>query len=67
MAGLLSYSDWARDEVWLLAMSQRGLFGNTINLLWDDASDIEPQAVTTREEAAALLYQVLSYTDIIPS
>lgn len=67
VAGLLSYSDWARDEVWLLAMSQRGLFGNTINLLWDDASDIEPQVVTTREEAAALLYQVLSYTDIIPS
>ncbi len=65
-AGLLNYSDWARDEVWLLALSQKGYFGNTISLLWDDLADIQPQGVTTREEAAALLYQVLAYTDVFP-
>ena len=52
-AGLLSYSGWARDSVWLLALSQKGLLGNTINLLWEPVEDIDPAAVTTREEAAA--------------
>lgn len=65
-AELQNYSEWARDEVWLLAQSQKGYFGNTINLLWDDLTDIQPQGVTTREEAAALLYQVLVYTDVFP-
>ena len=57
-AGLLSYSGWARDSVWLLALSQKGLLGNTINLLWEPLEDIDPAAVTTREEAAAMLVRV---------
>lgn len=65
-ASLLDYSEWARDEVWLLALSQKGYFGNTISLLWADLADIPSQGVTTREEAAALLYQVLVYTDVFP-
>ena len=60
-AGLLSYSGWARDSVWLLALSQKGLLGNTINLLWEPLEDIDPAAVTTREEAAALTCTLLNY------
>ena len=63
---LQGYASWARDEVWLLALSQKGYFGNTISLLWDELEHIDPQAVTTREEAAALLYQVLVYTEVFP-
>ena len=59
--GLLSYSGWARDSVWLLALSQKGLLGNTINLLWEPLEDIDPAAVTTREEAAALTCTLLNY------
>lgn len=64
--GLEGYSDWAQDEVWLLSMSQKGYLGNNLNLLWDAPEDIAPQDVTTREEAAALLYQVLLYTEVLP-
>ncbi len=67
VAGLIPYAPWARDEVWLLALSQRGLLGNTISLLWDELEEIDPQGITTREEAAALLYQVLAHTDILPA
>ncbi|MCQ4787960.1 S-layer homology domain-containing protein [Flavonifractor plautii] len=66
-AGLLSYSGWARDSVWLLALSQKGLLGNTINLLWEPLEDIDPAAVTTREEAAALTCTLLNYFGILPS
>ena len=65
--GLLSYSGWARDSVWLLALSQKGLLGNTINLLWEPLEDIDPAAVTTREEAAALTCTLLNYFGILPS
>ena len=65
--GLLSYSGWARDSVWLLALSQKGLLGNTINLLWEPLEDIDPAAVTTREEAAALTCTLLNYVGILPS
>lgn len=66
-AGLLSYSGWARDSVWLLALSQKGLLGNTINLLREPLEDIDPAAVTTREEAAALTCTLLNYFGILPS
>lgn len=63
---LSTYSSWAQPQVWLLGQSQSDFFGNTINLLWDDVSAIDPTATTTREEAAYLLYSVLSYIDILP-
>lgn len=63
---LLPYADWARESVWLLALSQQNFFGGTVNLLWDDLEAISPTAATTREEAAALLYAVLSYTGVLP-
>ena len=65
--GLEGYSAWAQDEVWLLSMSQKGYLGNELNLLWDEPEEIAPQDVTTREEAAALLYQVLLYTEVLPN
>lgn len=65
--GSLSFfSKWAREGTWLLSLSQHGLFGNTINLLWSDLKDISAQGTTSREEAAALLYQVLSFGGVLP-
>ena len=63
---LAPWASWARWDTWLLALSQRGYLGNTLSLLWDDLDGIAPQSATTREEAAALLYQVLSYTGVFP-
>lgn len=63
---LAAYPTWARQSVWLLAQSQRNLFGGTINLLWTELEGIVPAASASREEAAALLYAVLSYTGVLP-
>ena len=63
---LAAYPAWARQSVWLLAQSQQNLFGGTINLLWTDLAEISPAAPARREEAAALLYQVLSYAGVLP-
>ena len=63
---LLTYADWARESVWLLGLSQRNLLGGTVNLLWDDVDAILPAAEATREEAAALVYTVLSYAGVLP-
>ena len=65
--GLIPYSGWAKESVWLLALSQRNLFGETVSLLWDQAGDIPPQAPATRKEAAYLLCQVLSFTGQLPA
>ena len=64
---LAAYPDWAKESVWLLAMSQKGLVGNTINLLWEPLADIDPSAAATREEAAALTCSVLNYIGILPA
>lgn len=60
------YSAWARPSVWLLSESQEGYFGNELNLLWDSPENIEPTAPTTREEAAFLLYRLLTHIEILP-
>ena len=65
-AELSGYASWAQAETWLLACSQQGLLGNTINLLWEDLEEIVPTAATTREEAASLVYTLFSYTGILP-
>ena len=66
-AELAGYADWAKEGVWLLAMSQENYLGSTMNLLWDDAADIQATAATTREEAAALTYSLFSYLGILPA
>lgn len=64
---LAAYPDWARESVWLLALSQQGLVGNTINLLWEPLADINPSSAATREEAAALTCSLLNYIGILPA
>lgn len=63
---LAPWASWSRSSAWLLAMSQRTDSGNTLSLLWDPLEAIDPAATTTREEAAALTYTVLSYLNILP-
>ena len=65
-SALSGYADWAKESVWLLALSQQGLLGNTINLLWEPLEDIDPAAAATREEAAALTCTLLNYIGILP-
>ena len=64
---LAGYAGWARESVWLLALSQQGLLGNTISLLWAPLEEIDPAAFATREEAAALTCSLLNYIGILPS
>lgn len=64
---LAPYAAWAREEVWLLALSQQGLLDSTINLLWEDLGEIDPQTAATREEAACLVYSIFSYTGLLPA
>ncbi len=64
---LTGYAHWARDEVWLLALSQQDISGDTINLLWAAPEEIDPTAATTRGEAARLVYTLLSYTGVLPA
>ena len=64
---LAGYAEWAREPAWLLALSQQGLLGNTISLLWAPLEEIDPAAFATREEAAALTCSLLNYIGILPS
>ena len=60
------FSDWAKQWVWLLSESQKDVVGNTENLLHLKPTSIKPQAVALREDVAAVLYNVLSYIDVLP-
>lgn len=64
MAG---YAEWARPWVWVLTESQSNLFGMTLSMAWDDLSNISAGAPTTRDEAAATLFGLLTYTGILPA
>ena len=64
---LADLAGWARQSAWLLALSQQGLLGNTINLLWAPPEDIDPSAPALREEAAFLTCSLLNYIGILPS
>ncbi len=61
-----AYPDWARLPAWLLSESQTNLLGGPVSMLWDAPENIDPTAPATRDEAARLLYTILSYTDILP-
>lgn len=64
---LVPYAKWARESVWLLDGSQTNPIGQGVSLLWDSLDNIAPHAPTTRQEAAAAIYNILSYTGIIPA
>ncbi|NCE65378.1 PDZ domain-containing protein [Pseudoflavonifractor sp. 524-17] len=57
---LAGYASWAKEGVWRLSDSQGE------NLLWAEPEEIDPQQITTREEAAALLCNLFTYTNLIP-
>lgn len=63
---LMPYAEWSRDAAWLLALSQQGMVGNSLNLLWALLEEIDPTAVTTREEAAVVTYTLFSYLGVLP-
>lgn len=62
---LRRYDGWARAQTWLLSCAAENRKGGTINLLWDEPDVIDPHAATTRDEAAAVLYQMLSYLGML--
>lgn len=59
------YDDWAKSSVWLLSQAVESTRWERINLLWTEPEDIDPYAATTRDEAAAVLYRLLWYLNIV--
>ena len=57
-ASLTGFSDWA-----LPAVSMCENFG----LLWEDAASIDADSAALREETAAILYNLLTYADVLPA
>lgn len=60
-----SFSPWARNGVLLLSQLGRDEDGKPVSLLHKDLSDIDPKAPILREEAAALLYNLLTGVGIL--
>lgn len=60
-----AFSGWAQSSVWLLDESQWDLMGKPQSLLHRDVDQIAPRAAATREDAAVLLYNLLTYTQIL--
>ena len=60
-----AWADWSVESVWLLDGSQRNIMGQRLSILWDDLRDIDPTALTTREEAAAMVYNLCVVTGLL--
>ncbi len=60
------FSSWAQKWVWLLDASQVNIVGEPMSLLYHPIGEINPQDMASREEAAALLYNLLLHTQILP-
>ena len=50
------FASWAREAA---------VAADSLGLLADDLADIDPNAPTTREEAAAMVYRLMSYSGIL--
>ena len=61
-----AYADWAQPSAWLLSSSQTNILGMPRSLLWDDINNISPDSPATREEAAFLFYELLSFCGFLP-
>ncbi len=61
-----AFSIWAHSSVWLMSDATGQIGDETINLLFDDVSNMSPQKAATRKQAAQMLYQILTYTNIVP-
>lgn len=59
------YSDWAKPWAWLLGLSQKNYFNQTLSMLYAPLEDIAPQADATRGETAQILYKILYSADVI--
>ncbi len=59
------YDGWAKGPVWLLSCGIETVRGRIVNLLWTEPEDIDPHGGTTRDEAAALMYELLWYLNIL--
>lgn len=67
-AGLGDYwawAGWSRESMWLLDGSQQNIFGQTVSMLWAPLGEIDPTALTTREEAAAMVYNLFVATGLL--
>lgn len=62
---LRGYDSWAKAQTWLLSCGAENVKGGTVNLLWEEPDLIDPRTATTRDEAAAVLYQMLAYLGIL--
>ncbi len=60
-----AYSAWAKPGAWLLAYSQRNLFGQSLSMLPAPLTEVKPQAPATRGEVAQVLYTILSSVGIL--
>ena len=63
---LSGWPEWAKPQVWLLALSQTTLQGETLSLLWAPLEEIVPTEPATRGETAALVFSLLAYIGILP-
>ena len=59
------YSSWSQPWAWLLAKSQKNVFGRPLNLLYNDLEYIAPQAPSTRGETAQVLYNIYYAVSVI--
>ena len=57
--GLEAYSAWSQRGAWLLGRTRQNMLGEYVGSLWADVAEIDPAAVTTREEAACGLWRML--------
>lgn len=60
-----TWAGWSRESMWLLDGSQKNIFGQTLSLLWAPLGEIEPTALTTREEAAAMVYNLFAVIGLL--
>lgn len=62
---LAAYSSWAKSGVDMMTGMISDGEGNSISLLYDDVSAIDPQAPILREQAAATLCNLLVHMDFL--
>lgn len=65
LRALKRYDGWAKGPVWLLSCGVEDTHGSILNFLWAEPEDIDPYGDTTRDEAAAVIYELLWYLNIL--
>lgn len=65
LRALERYDGWAKSSVWLLTCGIEDEHRRLVNLLWAEPKVIDPYGDTTRDEAAAVMYELLWYLNIL--